>query len=57
MNSDQSRHVPDVAFRQAGVGLYMTFACARCGKVKPVVGRKMQRVRGLRTFVCAGCAK
>lgn len=39
----------------AGYG--MTFKCAACVKPKPIVGRKLQRVDGVRQYVCAGCAR
>lgn len=39
-----------------GPGMYMTFKCAACWKVKAVQGRKMKRVLGLRQYVCKGCS-
>ena len=51
--------IPDVSMQRhaAGGGHASLFACMRCGKNKPQQGRKLQRVQGLRTWVCAGCAK
>ncbi len=54
--SDRIRTAPDVPYRPAGVGLTLTFRCADCAVPKPVLGRKLKRVRGLRQWVCAGCA-
>jgi len=33
-----------------------TFCCGSCGKNKPLWGRRLRRVHGLRTWVCAECA-
>jgi protein-arginine kinase activator protein McsA len=33
------------------------FLCAACGNKKASQGRKLARVHGLRTWVCASCAK
>lgn len=33
------------------------FWCARCGRSNPILGRRLQMVRGLRTWVCSTCAK
>ena len=41
----------------AGGGHASLFNCMACAKHKPQQGRRMQRFRGLRTWVCAGCAK
>jgi hypothetical protein len=38
-------------------GHAMTFRCAACAGVRLVQGRKLQRVQGLRQFVCKGCVK
>lgn len=46
---------PNARCKHPGVGVYMTFRCAACAKVKGVVGRKLKRVMGLRQYVCAGC--
>lgn len=51
--------IPDVSMQRntAGSGHASLFQCMRCAKPKPQTGRKLQRVQGLRTWVCAGCAK
>ena len=41
----------------AGGGHASLFHCMRCALPKPQTGRRLQRVQGLRTWVCAGCAK
>lgn len=33
-----------------------TFCCGACGENKPIWGRRLRRVSGARTWVCAGCA-
>lgn len=43
--------------RPPGPGMHGLFLCAGCGRHKEISGRKLQRVRGLRTWVCKGCAK
>lgn len=53
--SDNARLKPVPPFVPQGVGLAMTFRCGACCKVKPVVGRKLKRVLGLRQYVCAKC--
>ena len=55
--SDRIRTAPDVSFRPVGMGTSTTFMCARCAKPRLSQGRKLQRVQGLRTWVCKGCAK
>lgn len=57
MTSDTARMRPTPAFAFSGVGMSMTFRCGACCKVKPVVGRKLKRVLGLRQYVCAKCAE
>ena len=57
MSSDNARHAADKAFKPVGIGMFGAFCCARCAKHKPTPGRKLQRVGGLRQWVCAGCAK
>lgn len=51
--------IPDVSMQRntAGSGHASLFQCMRCAKPKPQQGRRLQRVQGLRTWVCAGCAK
>lgn len=48
---------PDVRWKPAGTGHGMSFKCAACVKPKPILGRKLQRVDGVRQFVCKGCAR
>lgn len=40
-----------------GGGHASLFQCMRCGNKRSQQGRRLQHVRGLRTWVCAGCAK
>lgn len=40
-----------------GGGMAPAFLCAACNKRKDSNGRRLERVFGLRTWVCAGCAK
>jgi hypothetical protein len=50
----------DVTAKQpaAGPGHSGAWLCALCGKPQFVqAGRRLRRVRGLRTWVCARCAK
>jgi hypothetical protein len=47
---------PDVKFAPVGMGHFISFFCARCAMKKSAMGRKLQRVHGLRTWVCKGCA-
>lgn len=53
--SDRLRTTPDVPFRHVGVGMHMGFGCGQCGKPSQMAGRGLRHVRGLRTWVCAGC--
>lgn len=43
--------------RSPASGMSQSFRCAACCKHKPIRGRRLQRVLGLRQYVCAGCAK
>jgi hypothetical protein len=43
--------------RAPGPGCAPMFLCAACGNKKGSQGRKLARVHGLRTWVCASCAK
>lgn len=56
-----NRHssIKDVSMQRtpAGGGHASLFHCMACAKHKPQQGRRMQRFRGLRTWICAGCAK
>lgn len=40
----------------AGMGMAPAFMCGLCAKPSAGKGQKLQRVRGLRTWVCAACA-
>lgn len=55
--SDRIRTSPDVPFKPAGIGCAPTFRRACCHKPKLIAGRKLQRVCGLRTYVCKECAR
>lgn len=55
--SDNATRGPDRPFSHPGVGMRMTFRCAACCNVRSCVGRKFQRVMGLRQYVCAKCAE
>jgi hypothetical protein len=33
----------------------MTRVCALCNKIKPMLGGKLMRVMGLRSWVCTAC--
>lgn len=58
INSDDSvRRMPDGRYPPRGPGMSSTFRCGACGQAKSVVGRRMQRVAGLRQYVCAGCVR
>jgi hypothetical protein len=57
MKDDRLRSTPDTAWRSPGPGMYITFRCGACAKVKSCNGRKLKRIMGLRQYVCAGCAK
>lgn len=39
-----------------GIGSWPSFMCGACGRRRSIGGRRMQRVAGLRTWVCAACA-
>lgn len=43
--------------RTPGPGIFSLFLCAACGQKKASTGRKLARVHGLRTWVCAACAE
>lgn len=42
---------------QPGVGHHTNFLCGRCAQTRETIGRRIRFVRGLRTYVCAGCAE
>lgn len=39
-----------------GVAPAHHFLCAACQRSRPTLGRKVRRVLGLRSYVCAKCA-
>lgn len=57
MNSDNATKAPAPAWRHAGSGHSSTFLCPLCRKGRTMLGRKIQTVRGMRDWVCAGCSK
>jgi iron only hydrogenase large subunit-like protein len=57
MKSDTTNTAPDVRFRSMQAGHYVTFLCPCCAKKKEALGRRLQRVQGVRQWVCRGCAK
>ena len=57
MTHDDTRAPRDVAFRFAGIGTAHTFRCGRCQGIRTTAGRRMQKVQGLRQYVCQACAK
>lgn len=58
MNSETRNQPADVRFRPAGVGHASKWACGACAKPQwSMLGRKLRRVRGVKTWVCAGCAQ
>lgn len=58
MTSDDNKQAADIKWRNAGIGLASRWACGACGKPQyMMLGRKLRRVRGVRTWVCAGCGK
>lgn len=56
MTSDDARKAHEPKFRSVGTGLSQTFRCAVCSKFRLVAGRRLQRVHGLKTWVCKDCA-
>jgi hypothetical protein len=55
--SDAFHNPPARPWAQAQPTPGPMFRCARCDKPRLPQGRRLQRVMGLRTWVCAGCAK
>ena len=45
----------DVVMSQPGIGYYSAFLCALCHIKRDTGGRKLQRVLGVRQYVCKGC--
>lgn len=58
MLSDNRKPAPrDIPTAFAGTGHYSLWTCAKCARRQySAQGRKKQLVRGLRTWVCVGCA-
>jgi len=52
---DERNQPAQPAFTNPGVGHSSAFLCAACQTFKGTLGRRMQRVLGLRTWVCAAC--
>jgi hypothetical protein len=57
MTSDDTRSPPDAKWQPTGVGMAPTFRCALCSKPRSPTGRKLQRVQGVRQWVCKYCVK
>jgi hypothetical protein len=57
MTSDDTRRGADRPWRQVGVGTVARFRCGDCDRPSSTLGRKLKMVRGLRTWVCKGCAE
>jgi predicted SprT family Zn-dependent metalloprotease len=57
MTHDDTKSARDVRFRMAGIGMAHTFKCGRCEQPRSTQGRKLEKVKGLRQYVCQGCVK
>lgn len=55
-SSDTSPRGADSPWLPCGPGMSNTFMCGACAKPRIIFGRKLKRVRGLRTWVCHECA-
>lgn len=55
MNTNPDFTPRDKPFLPRGAGTSVPFMCGRCHKPRLQLGRKLQRVLGVRCFVCAGC--
>jgi len=55
MRADDSTRPADAPWVPAGTGHHSNFKCATCHRSKSTFGRKLRRVLGLRTYVCAEC--
>ena len=55
-NSDTSQRVGHQFAAPRGIGLHSNFMCARCNQPRMTQGRKLQRVQGVKQWVCRGCA-
>lgn len=52
---DGSSKPADAPWRPSGIGHASTFLCGRCDTPSLTTGRRLRRVLGLRTYVCARC--
>ncbi len=56
-HDDHRGNARDVRFAPVGVGMASTFRCARCAGFRSITGRKLEKVQGVRQYVCASCAE
>lgn len=56
MTSDDSKRVGVSYTHPSPVGV-MTFRCGKCSVPRSMLGRKLQRVKGIRQFVCKQCVE
>ncbi len=54
-NSDTSQRQGHQFARERGLGMRITFRCARCDQARDNAGRKLLRVQGVKQYVCKGC--
>lgn len=57
MNSDSAQRPAGRPFRHPGPGLSQQFRCPGCNRNRQMIGRKLRRFAGLRTWICAECVK
>jgi hypothetical protein len=58
VTSDEANRAPDPRPQIAGPGMPgATFQCWKCRQYRSLFGRRLRRVRGLRQYVCKGCAQ
>lgn len=57
MSSDDSTKTGSQGPKMRGIGHFSAFMCGACAKPKGVPGRKLARVHGINTWVCAACAE
>lgn len=51
------RDTPDRPFVPRGIGdIGATFRCGSCDRLRSLFGRRIRKVRGLKTYVCRDCA-
>ena len=55
-NSDTCQRVGHQFAAPRGIGLHSLFQCAKCSQRRETRGRKLQRVQGVKQWVCRGCA-